>query len=127
MQGNGIACLAVHATDIPTDQYESVMKTDAVDSTKITKILKSGLLGGIYIPKKEILNDRSVMRFRITLKCQLFGYKSREKHQLYNNGVNYPECFQNFKSHWSRRFIKWLHERCTLLSDSRKSLDLLLK
>ena len=58
----GIECLPVHAADIPTGQYESVMKTDAIDSTKIARALKSGLLRGIYIPKKEVLDDRNVMR-----------------------------------------------------------------
>ena len=123
----GIECLPVHAADIPTGQYESVMKTDAIDSTKIARALKSGLLRGIYIPKKEVLDDRNVMRLRITLKRQLSGYKSRVKHLLYNNGVIYPECFQNSKSHWSKRYLKWVHEDVQLLSESRNSLDLLLR
>lgn len=91
------------------------------------RALKSGLLRGIYIPKKEVLDDRNVMRLRITLKRQLSGYKSRVKHLLYNNGVIYPECFQNSKSHWSKRYLKWVHEDVQLLSESRNSLDLLLR
>ena len=67
------------------------------------------------------------MRLRITLKRQLSGYKSRVKHLLYNNGVIYPECFQNSKSHWSKRYLKWVHEDVQLLSESRNSLDLLLR
>lgn len=123
----GMEYLPVHAADIPTGQSEFVMKTDAIDSTKIARALKSSLLRGIYIPKKDVLDDRNVMRLRITLKQQLSGYQSQVKHLLYNNGIIYPECFQNSKSHWLRRFLKWLHEDVQLLSQSRNSLYLLLR
>ena len=122
----GIDCMVIHAADVPTTQYENVMKSDPVDSEKLAKALKAGTLKGIYVRQKENLDNRSVVRIRKTLKQQLAGYKSRVKHLLYNNGVQLPECFNSPNTHWSRRFMSWLREDVVLLSSSRLGLDLLL-
>lgn len=122
----GIKCKVIHAADVPTTQYENVMKSDPVDSDKLAKALRAGILKGIYIPKKQNLDDRAVVRFRKTLQRQLAGYKTRVKHLLYNNGVSIPECFDQPRTHWSKRFMRWLREDVVLLSPTRKSLDLLL-
>ena len=122
----GIKCMVIHAADVPTTQYENVMKTDSVDSEKLAKGLKAGVLRGIYIPRKEILDDRSLVRLRKTIQSQLGGYKSRVKHLLHTNGVSYPDCFTNRGTHWSRRFMDWLGNDAVLLSSSRNSLDMLL-
>ena len=122
----GIDCIIIHAADAPTTQYENVMKTDAIDSEKLAKSLKSGILKGIYIREKESLDDRNLIRLRKTLQRQLAGYKSRVKHLLYNNGVEYPACFDKPSLHWSKRFTLWLRNDVTLLSSTRYSLDLLL-
>lgn len=126
LQEYGIDCMVVHAADVPTTQYENVMKSDPVDSEKLAKALKSGMLKGIYVRNKETLDDRSVVRIRKTLKQELGSYKSRIKHLLYNNGVQLPSCFDNPNTHWSKRFMLWLREDVVLLSASRSSLDLLL-
>ena len=122
----GIKCMIIHAADVPTSQYENVMKTDAIDSEKLAKSLKGGLLRGIYVRDKEELDDRSLIRLPKTLQKQLGGYKSRVKHLLYNNGISYPDCFENSRSHWSNRFIYWLENEVRLLSSTRLSLDLLI-
>jgi transposase len=122
----GIHCMVIHAADVPSTQYEQVMKSDPIDSEKLVKALKAGSLHGIYIPRKENLDDRAVIRFRKVLQKQLGGYKSRVKHLLYNNGVEFPVCFSSPGSHWSKRFMCWLREEVVLLSPSRNSLDLLL-
>ena len=48
------------------------------------------------------------------------------KHLLYNNGITYPDCFENSRSHWSNRFIYWLENEVSLLSSTGLSLDLLI-
>jgi transposase len=122
----GIRCMVIHAADVPTTQYEHVMKSDPVDSEKLAKALKAGTLNGIYIRRKDNLDDRSVVRLRKTLQKQLGGYKSRVKHLLYNNGISLPDCFARPGTHWSKRFMDWLREDVILLSSTRTSLDLLL-
>ena len=123
----GIECKVIHAADVPTTQYEEVMKTDRVDSVKLARSLKAGLLKGIYIREKENIDDRSVVRIRKTIQKQLSGYKARVKHMLHCNGVSFPERFEKPGSHWSKAFLKWLKEDVTLLSSTRNSLDLLIR
>jgi transposase len=123
----GIECKVIHAADVPTTQYEEVMKTDRVDSIKLVRSLKAGLLNGIYIREKENIDDRSVVRIRKTIQKQLSGYKARVKHMLHCNGVSFPERFEKPGSHWSKAFLKWLKEDVTLLSSTRNSLDLLIR
>jgi transposase len=123
----GIDSIVIHAADVPTTQYEEVMKTDKVDSIKLARTLKAGLLKGIYVRERENIDDRSVVRLRKTILKDLASYKSRVKHMLHCNGVSLPERFEKPGSYWSRAFIKWLKEDVTLLSSSRNSLDLLIR
>jgi transposase len=126
LESVGIRCILIHAADVPTSQHDELMKTDKVDAVKLVRSLKAGLLTGIYIQKKEDLDARSVVRLRKTVQRQLSGYKSRVKHLLHCNSVEYPERFEKSGTHWSMAFMKWLKEDVTLLSPTRYSLDLLI-
>lgn len=123
----GIDCVVTHAADVPTTQYEEVMKTDRIDAGKLARSLRAGEIRPIYIRERENIDDRSVIRIRKTIQKQLSGYKARVKHLLYCNGVEMPERFSKPGSYWSRAFIKWLKEDVRLLSSSRLSLDLLIR
>ena len=123
----GIDCIVIHAADVPTTQYEEVMKTDMVDSVKLVRSLKAGLLKGIYIREKQNIDDCSVVRIRKIIQRQLCGYKARVKHLLHCHGVEYPERFEKKQSHWSNAFIMWLKNDVQLMSESRTSLNLLIK
>ena len=123
----GIDCIVIHAADVPTTQYEEVMKTDRLDSIKLVKSLKAGLLRGIYIREKENLDDRSVIRIRKSIQKELSRYKVMVKHILHNNGVTLPDCFEKPTTHWSGAFMTWLKRDVTLLSSTRNSLDLLIR
>lgn len=123
----GIACMVTHAADVPTTQYEEVMKTDRIDSAKLARSLKAGLLRGIYVREKQNIDDRSVVRIRKTIQRQLCGYKARVKHMLHCHGVQFPERFNKKSTHWSRAFITWLKNDVRLMSETRSSLDLLLR
>ena len=121
-----IDCVVTHAADVPTTQYEEVMKTDRVDALKLARSLRADEIRPIYIRKRENIDDRSVVRVRKTIQKQLGGNRSRIKHMLHCNGVKMPEIFAKPNTHWSRAFIKWLKEDVALLSPTRKSLDLLI-
>lgn len=121
-----IDCVVTHAADVPTTQYEKVMKTDKVDALKLARSLRAYEIRPIYIRERENIDDRSVVRIRKTIQKHLGGYRSRGKHMLHCNGVEMPERFAKPGTHWSRAFIKWLKEDVTLLSPTRKSLDLLI-
>lgn len=121
----GIDCIVVNAADIPTTQYENVMKSDPVDSVKIAKALRAGQLRGIYIREADNLDDRGVVRIRKTIQTELGRYKARVKHMLHSNGVEIPERFDK-SGNWSKAFIRWLREDVRLMSSTRVSLDILL-
>ena len=123
----GVDCVVTHAADVPTTQYEEVMKTDKVDAAKLARSLRAGDIRPIYIRERENIDDRAVIRIRKTIQKQLSGYKSRVKHLLHCNGVEIPDRFASPGTHWSRAFIEWLKEDVVLLSPSRLSLDLLVK
>ena len=38
----GIDCIVIHAADVPSSQYENVMKTDVIDSEKLARALQGG-------------------------------------------------------------------------------------
>ena len=122
----GINCIVIHAADVPTTQYEEVMKTDKIDSVKLARTLKAGLLKGVYVRERDNIDDRSVIRIRKTIQKDLSSYRVRIKHLLHNNGVSIPERFEKSGSHWSRTFMRWLKEDVNLLSSSRNSLNLLI-
>lgn len=123
----GIECLVIHPADVPTTQYESVMKTDKVDCLKLAKSLRAGLLNGIYIRPKDSIDERGVVRIRRAIIKDLSRYKIRVKHLLMSNGVILPEQFDKRRgSCWSGAFIAWLKSDIKLLSSTRRSLDLLI-
>ena len=122
----GVDCIIVHAADVPTTQKEKVTKSDPIDSRKLARSLMNGELEGIYIHSKDNLDDRGLLRHRTMLLKLMGGIKSRIKHLLYNNGVEYPEEFNRRGKHWSLRFISWLQQDVKLLSETRVTLDLLI-
>lgn len=125
LQRHGIDCIIVNAADVPSTQYENVMKTDPIDSVKLAKALRAGLLKGIYIPPIDNLDDRSILRFRKTIQAEIARYKVRIKHVLHSNGVRIPDHYDR-ATHLSADYLKWLRNDVTLLYSSRVSLDLLI-
>ena len=116
----GIECTITHAADVPTTQYETVMKTDKIDAEKLARALKNGdIKRPVYIREKDNIDDRAVIRIRKTIQKQLSGYKARVKHMLHCNGVEIPERFSKPSSHWTRAFITWLMQDVKLLSSTR--------
>jgi len=122
----GIDCIVINAADVPTSQYETIMKSDRVDSEKLAKSLRAETLYGIYIREKDNLDDRSLVRIRTTIRKDLSAYKHRVKHLLLNHGVEIPERFDKLRNCWCRAFIKWLKEDVRLMSETRRTLDILI-
>ncbi|KAA6314236.1 hypothetical protein EZS27_035121, partial [termite gut metagenome] len=120
LEALGIKNIVVNAADVPTSQKETVGKTDLVDSRKLAKTLQAGLLRCIYIPDKQTLLDRELVRTRSSVVKDSCRWKNRIKHLLYRNGVKYPEQFIDPKKHWTKRFIQWMDEEVVLLSGNNK-------
>lgn len=121
-----INCIVVHPADVPTSQYEEVMKSDRIDSEKLARSLRSGDLKPIYVRQVENLDDRAVVRLRTAIQKEASRYKIRAKHLLMTNGVELPAEFVETRGRWTSKLIKWMRQDVNLLSSTRLSMDMLL-
>lgn len=119
--------IVINPADVPSTQKEVLQKTDAVDSRKIARGLRAGVLTGIYIPSQQTLEVRSLLRTRNAIVKDLSRMKHRIKSFLYFWGISYPEIFKKSGSHWSKRFMKWLSEEvASCVEFGGESLTLLI-
>jgi len=120
----GYQCLVVNPADIPTSNKEASGKTDPIDSRKIGKTLRSGLLTAIHVPAVHTEGDRQLFRYRKKLWGDLVKVKNRIKDKLLFAGINIPDELES--SNWTKAFLKWLKELQIQASSTRLTLDLLL-
>lgn len=110
LQSLGINNIVVNPADVPTTDKEKKQKTDHVDSNKLARQLRNGDLEAIYIHKRDMLEDRTLVRMRRTLVKDLTRYKNRIKSNLYFFGIEFPEEFTRNRFYWSKRFMDWLNQ-----------------
>lgn len=122
----GINNIVINPADIPTTQKEQYHKNDPVDSRKIARSLRAGLLNPIHVLDNQTIEDRSLVRTRSVLVKDMTRFKVRIKSFLFFFGINYPEKFENTKTHWSRNFIQWLKEIELETWSGRAALDMLI-
>lgn len=121
----GINNIVVNPADVPTMLKENLRKTDAVDCGKLAKGLRAEDLRGIYVPRAEILEIRSLIRLRNSIVKDTTREKNRIKSLLYFHGIEIPEQFTRHSiGNWSKRFLQWLREVELSTEYGRKTLDL---
>ncbi|MFT4223132.1 IS110 family RNA-guided transposase [Dysgonomonas sp.] len=123
----GIHNIVINPADVPTTQKEQMHKSDVVDSKKIGRSLRANELKGIYIPKVETLEDRSLIRVRSSIVKDMTRIKQRIKSMLYFYGIEFPKEFEKGHGHWSKRFIIWLKSINFQHSTGTDSLQLWIK
>ncbi len=104
----GITTIIVNAADVPTTDKDKKQKDDPRDSRKLALSLRAQQLIGIYVPKTETLEDRSVLRYRNKLVGDQTRCKNRIKSFLYFHNIKVPLEFDN--ANWSNSFIFWLED-----------------
>ena len=104
----GVECLVINPSDIPTTHKEKDQKRDPIDSRKIARSLRAGQIRTIWIPPVTVVQDRQLIRTRKLLVKDRVRTKNRIKAFLQLHGIEYPERFINVQTHWSKAFIKWL-------------------
>lgn len=108
LQEEGIDCIVVNPADIPTKDNEKKQKTDALDSKKIARCLRSNSLDSIYVPSWETIGIRNLIRTRNQFVTKRTAIKNKIKHFLYFNDIHIPIEFQGTK--WNKEFIIWLRQ-----------------
>jgi transposase len=121
----GYTCLVVNAADIPTSNKESNNKTDPIDSRKIAKALRAGLLTSIHVPTQTTEGDRQLFRYRRRLLGDLTRIKNRIKDKFLFTGTIIPDEFDN--SNWSKAFLRWIKTAKLPDSSTRLTVDYLLE
>lgn len=106
LRSYGYHCLVVNPADVPTTSKESLEKTDKIDSRKLARALRGGLLRSIYVPSVEAEGHRQLFRYRKRLQGDLVRIKNRIKDRLLFSGIQLPEKFD--KNCWSKAFLAYL-------------------
>jgi len=120
----GIDNIVINPADVPTTAGERIQKTDAVDSAKLARSLRSKELTGIYVPDSTSLEIRSLIRLRSTITKDVTRQKNRIKSHLRFLGYEIPAEYCN--RYWPKRFIVWLRELDMKTQSGRQSLDFML-
>lgn len=118
LKAHGINNIVTHPADVPTKDKERKRKNNRVDSRKLTRSLRNGDLGAIYVPKRIALEERSLMRSRRNAVKDQTRYKNRIKGLLSFFGIKIPEQFN--EGRWSGAFIQWI-ETITMESPAGKT------
>lgn len=125
LQTFGYKCMVVNPGDIPTSNKDSTEKTDPVDSRKIARALRGGLLKGIHVPGEQTEGYRQLFRYRKKLWADLVRIKNRIKDKLLFSGVIIPEKFD--QPFWSHAFLNWLKTVEFPATATRQVTDMLLQ
>lgn len=115
----------INPADIPSSNKDLTDKADPVDSRKIAKALRGGMLTAIHIPTSETEGLRQLFRYRKKLWADLVRIKNRIRDKLIVTGTARPARLDN--SFWSKAFISWLRTVPLEPPATRKTLDLLLE
>jgi len=106
LREQGVDCLVAHPADVPTKDKERRNRNDTVDARKLARSLRNGELTALYVPKRKALEDRSLVRMRMSMVKKQTRCKNQVKGLLSFYGYTIPD--ELAKSHWSRNFINWL-------------------
>jgi len=106
LREQGVECLVTHAADVPTKDKERRNRNDRVDARKLARSLRNGELSPLYVPTRSALENRSLVRTRMSMVKKQTRCKNQIKAFLSFYGYAIPD--ELVRSHWSRRFIHWL-------------------
>src|SRR5512139_32810 len=121
LKDRGIQNIVANPADIPTRDKERKNKRDRVDCRKLARALRGDEIEGIYTPPRWKLEDRSLIRTRLSMGRKQTRCKNQIKSMLLFYGVGIPE--RREMGHWSRRFIRWIEQ----IRMERASGDIALK
>lgn len=125
LRESGVENIVVNPGDVPTRNKEKQMKTDRIDSRKLSRELYNGTLEGIYIPGKKEESLRVLNRLRIKLTKESAGIKNRIKSLLNYTGKKISE--EEVSKHWSKRYIEQLKVVEFSQPATKYSMDSLLR
>lgn len=121
----GVNNMVVNAADIPTTNKEKTQKRDKVDCKKLARSLRNSQLRPIYVPSRELLEERMLVRSRYKLIRNRTRCKNRIKATFNFHGIPIPAELDTNK--WSVKLKEWMKEVPMAHTWGRVALDLYLK
>lgn len=124
LERQGVDCIVVHASDVPTRDKERRNRNDHVGSRKLARSLQNGELIPLYVPSRQAQEYRTLVRMRTTMVRKQTRCKNQIKSLLSFYGIEPPVELAN--SRWSNRFICWLESVEFHHESGRQSLKTLV-
>jgi len=94
----GIRNIVINPADVPTNGKERTYKSDRLDSRKLARSLENGSLEAIYVPSRENLKLRNLVRRETKQIGDITRTKNRIRSHFYFNGLQF--------NGWSGRALK---------------------
>lgn len=101
----GYTCLIATPSMVPKPAGSRV-KTNRIDSIRLSTSLRGGQLKGIRVPSRKYRDLRHLTQLYKTTTMQSRNYKCRIKAMLLMEGISFPNTSKN--DHWSNATIKRL-------------------
>jgi transposase len=98
---HGFECIVTPPSLVP-QEYGNRVKTDRRDSRKLAHLLAKGLLKRVWVPSKEELHHRQVLRRRRQMIKDRVRTQNRIKSELRFYGIHLPEP----KGPWTRVYVE---------------------
>ena len=120
----GVECNVVHPLDIPRSNKDKVIKTDPIDSRKLSGLLLNNIQEYIHIPDEELEADRALIRQRYRIARDLARTKNRLKSFFFQMGISVPEQLEGSPSRtWSRKYMEWIEHIQTSQTTTNLVID----
>lgn len=123
----GFTCYIMATVKMPKSTFDGKRKTDEYDANMLCETLVIHELTGkglhaIWVPGKELRDDRELVRRRFDVKSESTQVKNKIHGLLKRHGIKKPE---SIKSNWTKEFMTWL-DSLQLPNGARANLDSLV-
>ena len=111
LQAAGIECHVLAPSKLPQSRHTRTRKTDPKDALRVLEVLRGHVLGGnelpqVWVPSRELRDDRELVRQRLSLSDDLTRVKIQVQSLLKRNELRRPVEM----SSWTLSFWRWLNE-----------------
>lgn len=111
LEQQGFQCAVLAPTELLRSATGYKKKTDKKDAAYLYEAVRGHVLAGnklhnIWIPDRELREDRDVVRARFDLGKKITEVKLQIHTHLKKYGIKVPDDFEN----WTKAFFTWLNE-----------------
>lgn len=118
MSAEGFEVSVLAPTHLPKTAHSRGRKTDRNDALGLLEVLRGHVLAGnslpaVWVPPRQVRDDREIVRRRLDLKEKSSAVKSQIHGLLRRYGIKKPA---GLKTNWSKRYWGWLGDTVQCLA-----------